>query len=48
MLSPEGTKFQCITGVRDPSRIDPTSYSMNSWVQAMPERHHIQKALIVD
>ncbi len=48
MLSFEGTKFQYLTGVRDASRIDPTSYSVDSWIQAMPEQHRIQKALIVD
>ena len=48
ILSPDGTKFQYMTGARDPSHIDPTSYSVDSWVQAMPEQHRIQKALIVD
>ena len=47
-LSPAGTKFQYVTGVRDTSNVDPTSYSFDSWIQAMPEQHRIQKALIVD
>lgn len=47
-LSPAGTKFQYVTGVRDTADIDPASYSLDSWVQAMPEQHRIQKALIVD
>ncbi len=48
MLSPGGTKFQYLTGVRDVSAIDPTSYSVDSWVQALPEPHRIQQALLVD
>ena len=36
MLSPEGTKFQYVTGASDPENIDPTSYSVDSWLQAMP------------
>lgn len=48
MLSPAGTKFQYVTGVRDTSNVDPTSYSFDSWIQGMPEQHRIQKALIVD
>ena len=48
MLSPDGTKFQYLTGVRDPANIDPTSYRLDSFVQALPQQHRIQRALIVD
>ena len=48
LVSREGTKFQYLTGARDPSRIDPTSYELDSLIQALPEQHRIQKALIVD
>ncbi len=48
LLSPEGTKFQYMTGVRDPADVDPASYSLDDWIQAKPEQHRIQKALIVD
>ena len=48
MLSLEGTKFQYLTGVRDPENVDPTSYSFDTFVQAKPEQHRIQRALIVD
>ena len=48
VLSPEGTKFQYVTGTRDPANVDPASYSLDSWVQAKPEQHRIQAALIVD
>ena len=48
MLSPGGTKFQYMTGVRDPANVDPASYSLDDWIQAKPEQHRIQKALIVD
>ena len=48
MLSPAGTKFQYLTGARDTANVDPTSYSLDSWIQAMPEQHRIQKALIID
>ena len=36
MLTLGGTKFQYMTGTRDPANIDPTSYSVDAWVQAMP------------
>ncbi|WP_419826480.1 alpha/beta fold hydrolase [Sphingomonas sp.] len=48
MLSPEGTKFQYLTGVRDPANVDPTSYRLDSFIQALPQQHRIQRALIVD
>ena len=48
LLSPGGTKFQYMTGVRDPANVDPASYSLDDWVQAKPEQHRIQKALLVD
>ncbi|WP_375404088.1 alpha/beta fold hydrolase [uncultured Sphingomonas sp.] len=48
MLSLEGTKFQYLTGVRDPANVDPTSYRLDSFVQALPQQHRIQRALIVD
>lgn len=48
MLSADGTKMQYLAGARNPAEIDPTSYSVDTWVQAMPEQHRIQKALIVD
>ena len=48
MLSLEGTKFQYVTGVRDPANVDPTSYRLDSFVQALPQQHRIQRALIVD
>ena len=48
MLSPEGTRFQYLTGARDPANIDPASYGLDTWIQAMPEPHRIQRALIVD
>ena len=48
MLSAEGTKFQYLTGVRDPANVDPTSYRLDSFVQALPQQHRIQRALIVD
>ena len=47
-LSPDGTKFQYLTGVRQPSDVDPTGYGVDSWIQAMPEPHRIQGALLVD
>ena len=48
LLSPEGTKFQYITGVREPANVDPAGYSLDDWIQAKPEQHRIQKALIID
>ena len=48
MLSPEGTKFQYLTGVRDPANVDPTSYRLDNFVQALPQQHRIQRALIID
>lgn len=48
MLSTEGTKFQYLTGARNPSGMDPTGYSIDAWVQAMPAQHRIQQALVVD
>ncbi|WP_242097749.1 alpha/beta fold hydrolase [Sphingomonas sp. CROZ-RG-20F-R02-07] len=48
MLSPGGTKFQYLTGVRDLANVDPTSYRLDSFVQALPQQHRIQRALIVD
>lgn len=48
MLSPGGTKFQYMTGVRDLTNVDPASYGLDSWVQAMPDQHRIQRALIID
>ncbi len=48
MLSPDGTKFQYLTGARDPANVDPTSYRLDSFVQALPQQHRVQRALIVD
>lgn len=48
MLSPDGTRFQYLTGAPDPSRVDPTSYGLDSSLQAVPDRHRIQRSLIVD
>lgn len=47
-LSAEGTKFQYLTGVREQSDIDPAGYRLDSSIQAMPEPHRIQGALLVD
>ena len=48
MLSPDGTKFQYLTGVRNPANVDLTSYRLDSFIQALPQQHRIQRALIVD
>ena len=48
LLSMQGTRFQYLTGAREPVHIDPTSYSVDAWIQAMPEQRRIQRALIVD
>ena len=48
MLSREDTRFQYLTGVRDPAHVDPASYSLDDYIQAKPDQHRIQKALIVD
>ena len=48
MLSPEGTKFQYVTGAREPANVDPTSYRLDGLLQAQPEQHRIQRGFIVD
>ena len=47
-LTPEGTKFQYLTGVSDPSTIAPESYTLDQYFLDRPESTEIQLDLLKD